>query len=115
MDTEIELLRRAYRAFNEKDIEGVLANFGRDVDWPNAWEGGRVVGHAAVREYWTRQFAEIDPQVEPVGFEALSDGRVRVQVRQRVRDRGRNVLADGLVAHVYSVRDGLVERMEVED
>jgi hypothetical protein len=23
-----------------------------EVDWPNAWEGGRVVGHAAVRDYW---------------------------------------------------------------
>jgi hypothetical protein len=21
------------------------------LDWPNAWEGGRVVGHAALRDY----------------------------------------------------------------
>ena len=47
-----------------------------DVDWPNAWEGGRGVGHAAVRDYWTRQWAAIDPTVEPVSVATRADGSV---------------------------------------
>jgi hypothetical protein len=35
--------------------DAVLAHMTDDVDWPNAWEGGRVAGKEAVREYWTRQ------------------------------------------------------------
>src|SRR3954451_5074601 len=67
-------LRTLYVAFNARDVEAVLARTADDVDWPNAWEGGRVCGHAAVRDYWTRQWAEIDPYVEPVGFATLPDG-----------------------------------------
>ena len=114
MEPTIELLNQAYRAFNAKDIEGVLATLHPDVDWPKAWEGERVVGHAAVRDYWTRQFAEIDPYVEPRGFHQLPDGRVRVEVHQVVRDPAGNILFEGDVAHVYTFRDGSVVRMDVE-
>ena len=55
------LLRMLYAAFNARDIETVLAQLASDVDWPNAWEGGRVHGREEVRDYWTRQWAAIDP------------------------------------------------------
>jgi hypothetical protein len=86
-----------------------------DVDWPNGMEGGRVVGHDAVRAYWERQFALIDSRVEPVAFDELGDGRVSVRVHQRVRDPSGRVLSEGEVRHVYSFRDGLVTRMDILD
>jgi ketosteroid isomerase-like protein len=107
------LLRATYDAFNRRDIEAVIATMHPDVDWPNAWEGGRVRGREAVRAYWTRQFAEIDPHVEPQSFSTTEDGRVAVAVRQVVRSLDGQVLADQLVTHVYAIRDGLVERMDV--
>jgi hypothetical protein len=57
-----ELLTRAYTAVNARDIDAVLSLMHPDVDWPNGWEGGRVVGHAGVREYWTRQWAVIESE-----------------------------------------------------
>ena len=108
------LLRRAYAAFNARDVEAAVALMHPDVDWPNAWEGGRVRGRDAVRAYWTRQFATIDPQVMPRGFAHRDDGRVAVFVHQIVRSPAGEVLADGAVVHVYVLRDGLVERMDVE-
>lgn len=54
-------MRALYDAFNARDIDTVLAAMTQDVDWPNAWEGGRVHGRDAVRSYWTRQWAEINP------------------------------------------------------
>jgi ketosteroid isomerase-like protein len=112
MDHE-PLPRDLYAAFNHRDIERAIAAMRPDVDWPNAWEGGRVVGHDAVREYWTRQFAQIDPHVEPVGFSTDADGRVAVEVQQLVRTIDGEVLADQVVTHVYAFREGLVERMDV--
>jgi ketosteroid isomerase-like protein len=108
-----DLLRRAYEAFNARDIDSALALMHPDVDWPNGMEGGRVLGRAAVREYWTRQFQVIDSRVEPEGFTTDADGRVAVDVHQVVHDAAGELLSDGHVKHVYTVRDGLIERMEI--
>ncbi len=113
MSEHEELLRRAYEAFNARDVDAVLALMHPDVDWPNGMEGGRVLGHAAVREYWTRQFEVIDSRVEPQAFTTDAEGRVVVDVHQVVRDTAGELLSDGRVEHVYTIRDGLVERMEI--
>jgi ketosteroid isomerase-like protein len=107
------LIRDLYAAFNARDVEAVIAQLHPDVDWPNAWEGGRLEGHAAVRAYWTRQFAEIDPHVEPVEITETEDGRVDVKVHQTVRSLDGETIADGYVAHVYTIRDGRIAHMEV--
>jgi SnoaL-like domain len=52
-----QVLRSSYNAFNARNIEAAVELMDSEVDWPNAWEGGRVVGRAAVRDYWNRQFA----------------------------------------------------------
>ena len=86
-----------------------------DVDWPNAWEGGRLHGRNAVRGYWTRQWAQIDPQLEPLAITKRPDGRVAVSVRQVVRSRSGELSSDSQVVHVYELRDGLIARMTVEE
>jgi ketosteroid isomerase-like protein len=110
-----ELLKQAYRAFNAREIDAVLALMQPDVDWPNAMEGRREIGHANVREYWRRQFEVLDPQVEPVGFSDDGAGRTVVDVHQVVKDRTGKVLVDQIVQHIYSFRDGLIERMEIRE
>src|SRR5262245_7610380 len=111
----IERLRAMYVGFNARDIDAVLAQMTDDVDWPNAWEGGRVVGRAAVRDYWTRQWAEIDPTVEPVGHTERPDGAIALQVRQTVRSKDGALVAESTVTHVYAFRGDLVARMDVEE
>jgi ketosteroid isomerase-like protein len=53
MTDTTDRLQELYRAFNARDIDTVLDQMTGDVDWPNAWEGGRVRGHNAVRDYGT--------------------------------------------------------------
>ena len=71
------VLRAAYVAFNTRDVDAAIALMHPEVDWPNAWEGGRVKGRAAVRNYWNRQFASISSKVEPEGFTEEPDGLTR--------------------------------------
>jgi ketosteroid isomerase-like protein len=111
-----ELQRRLiglYAAFNARDVPTVLAALAADVDWANGWEGGSVRGHDAVRDYWTRQWAQIDPTVTPTGFEREPDGRVAVHVHQTVRNLDGAVVGEGTTTHVYAFRDGLVTQMEI--
>ena len=108
------LLRSLYDAFNARDIDTVLAAMSPEVDWPNGWEGGRVVGHEAVRRYWERQWAEIRPTVRPTTISERSDGTVEVAVHQVVRDRTGTILDVRDVRHVYAFDGDLVRCMDVE-
>jgi ketosteroid isomerase-like protein len=109
------MLRRMYAAFDARDVDAIAAALHPEVDWPNAWEGGRLRGRADVLAYWRRQFAELDPRVTPERFAERDDGRIAVDVHQVVRSPDGDVLADRRVVHVYALRDGLVERMDAEE
>jgi hypothetical protein len=109
-----DLLAGAYRDFNARRIDAVLARMQPDVDWPNGMEGGRVRGYDEVRAYWTRQWATLDPRVDPIQIETNQPDRAVVKVHQVVHDRAGNLLADSIVHHVYTFRDGLIERMEIK-
>ena|ERR1700689_404437 len=110
---DVDLLRRVYAAFNRREIETVLAAMDADVVWPNGMEGGRVLGHAAVREYWLRQFEVLDPKVEPKNFSREADGRIAVEVHQVVHDKSGKLVVDQMVRHVYDIRRGLIRGMEI--
>lgn len=49
-----DLIRKAYAAFNARDIPTVLTTFHPQVRWSKAWEGDYATGHDEVRDYWLR-------------------------------------------------------------
>ncbi|MBD2414677.1 hypothetical protein FACHB389_36350 [Nostoc calcicola FACHB-389] len=111
---EIELLRAAYTAFNARDIDAALALMTPDVVWPRAFKGGFARGPEEVRAYWTEQWSEINPHVEPQTFYLEEDGRILVSVHQVVRDLAGAVLADEHVDHRFTLEHGLIQAMEVD-
>jgi hypothetical protein len=113
--TDCDLLIKIYEAFNRRDIDTVLAEMHDDVDWPNGMEGGRVHGREAVRQYWLRQWSQIDPRVEPQGFRTDPTGGTIVTVHQIIRDLDGKLLADKTLQHVYLIRDGLIHSMEIRE
>jgi nuclear transport factor 2 (NTF2) superfamily protein len=111
---ERQRLTDLYAAFNARELETVLSALAPDVSWPNGWEGGVVEGHDAVRDYWTRQWSQIDPTVTPTAFASIGNDRIAVTVAQTIRDRDGTLLGEGVVTHVYRFRDGLVTDMEIQ-
>lgn len=108
------IIQKAYTGFNARDIETTLSTMHPNVHWPKAFEGGYVIGHDAVREYWTRQWSEIDPKVEPIAITERHDGKVEVKVYQLVKDLQGDILFDGNVKHIYVINDGLLQSMDIE-
>ncbi len=109
-----EMLRAAYRDFTARRVDAVLARMTPDVMWANGWEGGHVRGHEGVREYWTRQWAALDPHVEPLQIHEDEAGRWVVEVHMVVRGLSGQVVADRFDKHAYRLRDGLSARMDIE-
>ena len=100
-------------AFNARDIDAALATMTPDVAWPKAFKGGFVHGPEEVRAYWTEQWSEINPHVEPVAFYPQDAERILVDVHQVVRDLAGVVLADEHVGHRFTIVQGLIQAMEV--
>lgn len=110
---DIRQLRAAYAAFNARDIDAAVATMTPDVAWPKAFKGGLARGPEEIRAYWTEQWSEIDPHVEPVAFYPEDAGRILVDVHQVVRDLVGTVLGDEHVGHRFTLARGLIQTMEV--
>ena len=109
------LIAQAYSAFNHRDIDSALALMSENVSWPKASEGGRVVGKEEIRAYWTRQWQQFDPHVEPLEVIERQGGITDVRVHQLVKSLAGDVLSDSEVWHVYTIANGLIERMDLKE
>ena len=109
------LIAQAYSAFNHRDIDSALALMSENVSWPKASEGGRIVGKEEIRAYWIRQWKEFDPHVEPLEVIDQEGGITEVKVHQLVKSLGGDVLSDSEVWHVYTIANGLIERMDIKE
>ena len=115
MSSEVELLKHVYERFNARDMETVLAVMHEDVVWANGMEGGHVHGRDGVRSYWTRQWAIVDPHVDPVGFSAGPKGEIIIEVHQVVHDLAGRLLVDQSVGHIFRVENGQIKRFDIRD
>ena len=121
MADDTATLRTMYERFNARDIDGVLAAMADDVQWANGMDGDYVHGKEAVRGYWTRQWAQVSPRVEPLSFHTRDDRTIAVRVQQDLFDLAGQPLeiAGGLhsqvVGHVYSFAGGKVVRFDIDD
>ena len=109
------LIKQACSAFNKREIDDALALMTQDVSWPKASEGGKVVGKEEIRAYWTRQWGEFDPQVEPLAITEEDRCKVRVRVHQLVKNLQGEVLSDSEVLHIFTLKTGLIAAMDLGD
>ena len=114
MSDNEKLISKAYAGFNSRNADAVLSLMQPNIHWPKAFEGGYVVGPEAVKDYWTRQWSEIDPVVEPIAVTERPDGKTEVEVKQLVKGLDGGVLFDGNVKHVYLIENGLIRQMDIE-
>lgn len=113
MSEHQQFLQNLYDAFNRREIETIISKMRSDVKWANGLEGGFVYGREQVREYWTDQFKNIQPELETLKFERDENNRNVVTVHQIVRDLQGNVLADATVHQIFTIEDGLISLYEI--
>ncbi|MFD7257526.1 nuclear transport factor 2 family protein [Streptomyces sp. NPDC059874] len=117
IDDNLALIRRAYRAFHERDVAGLLDTLDPQVEWvhPDGMAdyglGGTKHGHAGVREFLSRVPAVLGGmRLEPQEFVAADDRVVVFGVRQVTSVRGTTETLPFI--HSWTLRDGIAVRME---
>ncbi len=106
----VELMRRAYDAYNREGITGILEYLDAGVEWRNPVDSpiaGVFVGHEGVVEF-QRLTDEVweEMHFEPVQINELPDGRLLAVVRFRFRARGSGMDAEVPFAHLITVHNG---------
>ncbi len=110
---KVGVLHDAYRAFNQRRVDDLLAMMVADVEWPDVAGGTVLRSHDEVRTYWLAQFEAASPVVEPMDFVAAGDDLVAV-VRQQVFDHAGAPLTEAVtVFHRYTFRDEKVAAMTI--
>ncbi|HLX87162.1 MAG TPA: nuclear transport factor 2 family protein [Acidimicrobiales bacterium] len=56
VEERVALVRSGYERLNDQDLEGLLALFTDDIEWPDAVNGSVLQGIEEVRAYFTRVF-----------------------------------------------------------
>ncbi len=113
--TTQKLITQAYAAFNRRDVDAILMLMSENVSWPKASEGGRVAGKQAIRDYWTRQWAEFDPRLDVLEVVERRADKTDVKVHQLVKNLQGEILSDTELWHVYTIAKGLIERMDIKE
>ena len=115
MNPNQQFLQNLYDAFNKREIETIISCMRPDVKWANGLEGGFVYGRDDVREYWTEQFKNIQPQLEALNFETDATGRTIVTVHQIIRDLQGNLLADTTVRQIFTIDQAQITLYEIAE
>jgi len=106
-----DLVVDAYAAFNRRDVKALLDLVSDDVDWPDGDD--RLVGKAAVKQYWLRQWTTTRTHGEPLRFTAVSPQELVVDISQTVQDLDGRALSRGLFQHFLYVAGGLIKRLDI--
>jgi hypothetical protein len=108
------LLAPFYDAYNRRDIAALAPMMTADVDWPDQSEGGRLIGPAAMAAYWARNDLSIQVELAPYAFSVAPDGRPVVDLVLNIQNRRGQLWSESTVRHLFTLRQGLIARMDIE-
>ena len=115
IDDQVSFLEEAYRLFNGREIDALLALMTDDVEWPDVARGKVLRGKAAIRPYWTDQFATADPRVTPTAYIPTGEEIVAVVDQQIFDLEGKALAPVAVVYHRYAFDGDRIRRMQVFD
>jgi NAD(P)-dependent dehydrogenase (short-subunit alcohol dehydrogenase family) len=108
------LVRQAYAAFNQHQIEAGLSLMDSHIDWPISADGRFVRGTAEVRKHWSEQFKKVDPRIDVLELKERKDGNVEAHVRQVVKMLDGSPLSDDRLTHVFAFANDRIRRMDMK-
>jgi len=107
----VPLIGVGYELFNAQDLDGLLAHFAEDIEWPDVVNGGVLHGIGEVQEYFERIFAITKVQVILGDVIEIGDAVVATTYQQFYDLDGKMLGEPRMVVNRFSFRGDLVSRM----
>lgn len=108
-------IAQLYDAYNGRAFDRCVALMAEDVAWPDEVEDGEVHGRQGVLDYFTRVTAPLRAHYDLISLHTDAEGRVSVLSRQAIASATDGSLwSSTRVLHRFTLRDGLITRMESE-
>jgi ketosteroid isomerase-like protein len=114
-EQDTAVVRAVYEAFGRGDVAAIMALVAPDAtvqQSPAVPWGGTYTGHAGLGEFLTALTGHLDSRPETERLFADGDGHVVQVGRTRGTVRATGAGFDVAEVHVWTVRDGLVQRYE---
>jgi ketosteroid isomerase-like protein len=116
----VEIVRRAYEAFNRAGLDGLLEHFHPDAVYDiTAAIGpfaGMYYGRAAIRNFLADYFATWEyVTMDPEDFIEVGEEHVVVLLRMHMRGKGSGAEVEAQTNNVWTLRDGKAVRMAVHN
>lgn len=102
-------------ALNAQDFEAGIALLHPDVDWQDIMHGGRRKGLAAVRAYWDEVYALITSGTSIIDYRPIDGDRVAARMLHVIHDKKGALWSEETMTHVFTFRDGLISRMDLDE
>ena len=112
MSIDRAFIRELYNNFNNRNIDAVIENMTQNVQWENGREGGFCIGQEEVRQYWLRQFDQVNSKVYPINIKTEGEHAI-VYVHQVVHDLNNHLLSDNHVEHHFETENGKITRFTI--
>lgn len=103
-----------WQALNARDLDAATALLHPDVEWFDMLHEETLHGREAVRGFWERAFGIIKARSTLLNVETDDEGRILVTVLHSVSSLADRPWTEEKVTHIYSFRDNLISRMDVE-
>lgn len=110
-----DIIIRLHEALDRRDLDGVTALMHPDARFRDYLDDGELVGLAAVRAFYQRLFETLAPNIDVLTMTELPDGRLRADLQVAVLDRSGRLWSDSKVTATYTLRDGLIQSVELGD
>ena len=111
----VEVLRDAYEALNDGDIERALAVLDEDAEWSehsDLPEAGTYRGREAIRTFLERfleSWQDFDQELEEI---IAGDPCVLIMLHSRVRGKGSGIAVEAQYAHLWTMEEGRGVRVD---
>ena len=113
----VERIRAAYAAFNRGDFDAVVENWGEDAEFvapEDMPEQSRFRGRSGYRQFLASMFDVFDEfRSEPERIVEAGPNRYLVFVIERYRPKGQETAVEARLAHVITMGDGRMRRLQV--
>ena len=115
MKDDVEILRSAYEALNQGDIEGAIAALDEDAEWTehsDLPEAGVYRGREAIRAFllhFLESWQEFRQETEEL---IAGESCVLIMLRSRQRGKGSGIDVEARYAHLWTMKDGRGVRVD---